>query len=140
MSAGRVYLGGFARGEGRERARERAHAFDGRRLLDARTQRDPTLQEEHVRVSGRDHLRQRCGALRRRRIGPEAAAGACGVPHIIEWFGVGVGYGLGLGLGLGVWHIIERAAIQFDAVDVQHTVTNPAVGVLCAKIPPSGND
>ena len=33
-------------------------------------------------------------------------------------------------------HVDERAAIEFDAVDVQHAVTNPAVGVerLCAKV------
>ena len=33
-------------------------------------------------------------------------------------------------------HVDERAAIKFDAVDVQHAVTNPAVGVerLCAKV------
>jgi hypothetical protein len=33
-------------------------------------------------------------------------------------------------------HVDERAAIEIDAVDVQHAVTNPAVGVerLCAKV------
>ena len=28
-------------------------------------------------------------------------------------------------------HVDERAAIEFDAVNVQHAVTNPAVGVEC---------
>ena len=51
-----------------------------------------------------------------------------------------MGFGLGLGFGLGVRHIIEWAAIQFDAVDAHDNVTNPAVGVLCAKVPPSGKD
>ena len=61
-----------------------------------------------------------------------------GAPAIQRRFGFG--FGLGLGFGLGVRHIIEWAAIQFDAVDAHDNVTNPAVGVLCAKVPPSGKD
>ena len=76
----RVYLGRF-RCKGRERTGEGAHAFDARRLLDARTQRAPALQKKHVRVCGHDHLWQGAGSWWRpswwRAVGG-MCAGACG--------------------------------------------------------------